>query len=95
MITILLYTLGADVTREQVMAVFPEHKAWLGQFVTEQKIMGMGNFSDPLKEGAMGLFPNMELAEEFAAKDPLVKSGIVEKVELREWAGVFFTSIVR
>ncbi|WP_162930896.1 YciI family protein [Lactococcus allomyrinae] len=95
MITILLYTIGENVTREQIMSVFPRHKAWVDQFVDEQKIMGIGTFADPLKDGAMGLFPNMELAEEFVARDPFVKEGIVTKVKLKEWAGQFFTSIVR
>lgn len=95
MITILFYTLGENVTREQVMDVFPRHKAWVDHFADEQKIMGIGTFDDPLKNGAMGLFPNLELAEEFVAHDPFVKEGVVAHYEMKQWAGNFYTSIVR
>lgn len=95
MIAILFYELGEQVTKEQVLALFPKHKAWVGSFVEEQKIMAIGSFTDPLADGMMGMFPNRELAEEFVAKDPFFQEKLIKNYQIKDWAGNFYTSIVR
>ena len=45
----------------------------------------IGPFANP-KEGAMGIFTTREAAEKFAAADPFVLNGVVERWHVREWA---------
>ena len=45
----------------------------------------VGTFGDPQAEGSMAIFRSRQGAEEFAAGDPFVLSGVVKAWELRQW----------
>lgn len=66
------------------MAHFPAHKALLLEFQSLGKALGAGTFGNP-SEGAMGIFANRTDAEEFVAKDPFVRHGVVSRMTLRDW----------
>lgn len=73
-----------NVTMEEVMAVYPRHKALVDSYAAEGKIIAIGTFADP-GAGSMGIFQNKEYAEEFVNIDPFVLEGLVGKVIIREW----------
>jgi uncharacterized protein YciI len=74
---------AGPATMEQIMAVYPRHKAYLESFVEKGNIYGIGPFAD--RKGSMGIFKSREVAEDFVKNDPFVLEGIVEKVTIKEW----------
>lgn len=80
---VVLYELGS-ATIEEIMKVYPRHKALVDSFTEEGKIIAIGTFSN-LADGSMGIFRNKEYAEEFVEQDPFVIEGLVGKVTIREW----------
>lgn len=75
---------SAGKTREEVMAVFPHHKAFLDQFITRGVVVGVGPFTDP-EGGNMAIFRNREAAEAFAKSDPFFLEGCVKEYKIKEW----------
>jgi len=67
---------------EQIMAVFPRHKAVVERFVSRGDVIGIGPFADL---GNMAIFRTREAAEEFAKQDPFVLEGLVKSVVIRDW----------
>jgi len=74
---------SGSATVEQVMAVYPRHKAFLDTFVEKGHIYGIGPFAG--RGGSMGIFKNREIAEDFVRNDPFVLEGLVGKVTIKEW----------
>ncbi len=66
--------------------VFPQHQAWYAGFMRRGLLLSLGVFAD--QAGSMGVFTTREAAEEFAAGDPFVSSGVVSGWEIREWREV-------
>lgn len=71
-------------TRDEVMAIYPRHKAFLGQFLSRGEVVGVGPFTDPAG-GNMALFRNRESAETFAKGDPFLLEGVVKEYQIKEW----------
>jgi uncharacterized protein YciI len=46
---------SAGKTRDEIMAIYPRHKAFLDQFLTRGEVVGVGPFTDP-GGGNMALF---------------------------------------
>jgi len=67
---------------EQIMAVFPRHRAVVERFVSRGDVIGIGPFADL---GNMAIFRTREAAEEFAKQDPFVLEGLVKSVVIRDW----------
>lgn len=80
---VVLYERG-KATMEEIMAVYPRHKAIVDSYAAEGKIIAIGTFADP-GHGSMGIFQNREYAEEFVSIDPFVLEGLVGKVIIRDW----------
>jgi uncharacterized protein len=76
---------GAGKSRQEVMAVYPRHKAFLDQFVARGEVVGVGPFTDPLG-GNMALFRTRAAAEAFAAGDPFLLEGVVREYQVKDWA---------
>ena len=72
-------------SRDETMAIFPRHKAFLDQFVTRGEVLGVGPFTDPMG-GNMALFRSREAAQEFAKGDPFLLEGVVEEYQIKDWA---------
>jgi uncharacterized protein YciI len=71
-------------TRDEVMAVFPRHKAFLDQFLARGEVVGVGPFTDP-GGGNMALFRSRAAAEAFARSDPFFLEGVVREYQIKDW----------
>jgi uncharacterized protein YciI len=74
----------AGKSREEAMAIFPRHKAFLDQFVARGEVVGVGPFTDA-GGGNMALFRSREAAEAFAKGDPYLLEGVVKEYQIKEW----------
>ena len=75
---------GAGKSRDDIMAVYPRHKAFLDQFVARGEVVGVGPFMDGAG-GNMALFRSRSAAEAFAAGDPFLLEGLVKDYQIRDW----------
>ena len=73
---------SSGATMEQVMAVYPRHKALADQFIASGEVIGMGPFAD---RGNMAIFRTREAAERFVREDPFAFEGLVKSYTIREW----------
>ena len=79
---------SSGATMEQVMAVYPRHKALADQFIASGEVMGMGPFAD---RGNMAIFRTREAAERFVREDPFALEGLVKSYTIREWNDALLT----
>jgi uncharacterized protein YciI len=75
---------SAGKPREEVMAIYPRHKAFLEQFLARGEVVGVGPFIDQ-GSGNMALFRSRAAAEAFAASDPFLLEGAVKEYQIKEW----------
>ena len=75
---------SAGKSREEIMAVYPRHKAFLDQFVARGEVVGVGPFTDA-GGGNMALFRNRAAAEGFAKGDPFFLEGLVQEYQVKDW----------
>jgi uncharacterized protein YciI len=75
---------GAGKSRDEIMAVYPRHKAFLDQFVGRGEVVGVGHFTDP-GGGNMAIFRTREAAEAFAKDDPFFLAGLVNEYQVKDW----------
>lgn len=73
---------SSGATMEQIMAVYPRHKAVVDQFVAKGEVIGIGPFAD---RGNMAIFRTREAAEEFVQRDPFALEGVVKSYVIRDW----------
>lgn len=74
-------TAGAGV--EEIMAVYPRHKAVVDAFVARGEIIGIGPFAD--RSGNLAIFRSRKAAEEFVRQDPFILEGLVVSYDIQEW----------
>jgi hypothetical protein len=75
---------SAGKSREEIMAVYPRHKAFLEPFVARGEVVGVGPFTDS-GGGNMALFRSRAAAEAFAAGDPFLLEGLVKEYQIKDW----------
>lgn len=75
---------SAGKSREEIMGVYPRHKAFLDQFVNRGEVVGVGPFTDP-EGGNMALFRSRPAAEAFAKGDPFLLEGLVKEYRIKDW----------
>jgi hypothetical protein len=75
---------SAGKTRQEIMAIYPRHKAFLDQFIGRGDVVGVGPFTDS-GGGNMALFRSRAAAEAFAASDPFLLEGAVGGYQIKEW----------
>jgi len=75
---------SAGKTRDEIMAVYPRHKAFLEPFVARGEVVGVGPFVDP-EGGNMALFRTRAAAEAFAKGDPFLLEGLVKAYQIKDW----------
>jgi uncharacterized protein YciI len=73
---------SSGATLEQLMAVYPRHKALVDRFVARGEVIGIGPFAD---RGNMAIFRTRQAAEEFARQDPFALEGLVKSYAIRDW----------
>jgi len=74
----------SGISREEIMAIFPRHKAFLDEFIARGEVVGVGPFTDA-GGGNMALFRTREAAEAFAKGDPFLLEGAVKEYQIKEW----------
>jgi uncharacterized protein len=79
---------SSGATMDQVMAVYPRHKALVDEFIARGEVIGIGPFSD---RGNMAIFRTREAAEAFAKQDPFMLEGLVKSYVVREWLDTMLT----
>ncbi len=75
---------SAGKSREEIMSVYPRHKAFLDRFVERGEVVGVGPFLDP-GGGNMALFRSLAAAEAFAKGDPFLLEGLVKEYQVKHW----------
>lgn len=81
---------SAGKPREEIMAVYPRHKAFLDDFLARGEVVGVGPFTDG-GGGNLALFRTRAAADAFAAGDPFVLEGLVKEYAIREWGDQMLT----
>jgi uncharacterized protein YciI len=75
---------SAGKSRDEVMAVYPRHKAVVDQFVGRGEVIGIGPFTDA-GGGNMAIFRTREAAEAFVKLDPFILEGLLASFEIKDW----------
>ena len=75
---------SAGKTRDEIMAIYRRHKAFLDQFLARGEVVGVGPFTDP-GGGNMALLRSRAAAEAFAKADPFFLEGAVWEYRIKEW----------
>ena len=75
---------NAGKTRDEIMAIYPRHKAFLDQFIARGEVVGVGPFTDAAG-GNMALFRSRAAAEAFAKSDPFFLEGVVKDYQIKDW----------
>ena len=73
---------SSGASMEQIMAVFPRHKALVDRFIARGDVIGIGPFDN---RGNMAIFRTREAAEEFVREDPFALEGLVKSYSIRGW----------
>jgi uncharacterized protein YciI len=73
---------SSGASMEQVMAVYPRHKAVVDVFVANGDVIGIGPFAD---RGNMAIFRTRDAAEAFVTQDPFILEGLVRSFVIRDW----------
>jgi hypothetical protein len=81
---------SAGKSREEIMSVYPRHKAFADTFIERGDIVGIGPFVDP-EGGNMGIFRSREAAETFVKADPFLLEGVVKEYKIKEWGDALLT----
>jgi uncharacterized protein YciI len=81
---------SAGKSRDEIMAVFPRHKAFLDTFVARGEVVGVGPFIDP-EGGNMALFRSRAAAEAFAKDDPFFLEGLIKEYRIKDWGDQMLT----
>jgi len=81
---------SAGKSRDEIMAVFPRHKAFLDTFVARGEVVGVGPFLDP-EGGNMALFRSRAAAESFARDDPFFLEGLIKEYRIKDWGDQMLT----
>jgi uncharacterized protein YciI len=73
---------GSGASMEQIMAVYPRHKAVVDAFKARGEVIGIGPFTD---RGNMGIFRTRAAAEAFSRTDPFILEGLIKSYVIRDW----------
>ena len=73
---------SSGASMDEIMKVYPRHKAVVEALVDRGEVIGIGPFTD---RGNMAIFRSREAAEEFVRTDPFALEGLVKSYVIREW----------
>ena len=74
---------SSGASMDEIMKVFPRHKAVVDVFVARGDVIGIGPFKD---RGNLAIFRTREAAEAFVKQDPFILEGLVKSFAIRDWA---------
>jgi uncharacterized protein len=72
----------SGMSMEEILKVFPRHKAVVDKFLARGEVIGIGPFADL---GNMAIFKTRAAAEEFVREDPFILEGVVKPFKIRDW----------
>jgi len=78
----------SGASMDEIMAVYPRHKAVVDAFVERGDVIGIGPFGDG---GNMAIFRSKDAADAFAAQDPFILEGLIETFTVRPWLDQMLT----
>mgnify|MGYP001446350411 CR=1 FL=1 len=73
---------STGASMDEVMAIYPRHKALVDELTERGLVIGIGPFTD---RGNMAIFRTREAAEEFIRRDPFGLEGVAAGYRVREW----------
>ncbi|MGE0815543.1 MAG: YciI family protein [Vicinamibacterales bacterium] len=73
---------ASGAAMDDVMKVYPRHKAVVDAFVERGDVIGIGPFATG---GNMAIFRSRDAAEAFVAQDPFILEGLVKSYVIRDW----------
>jgi uncharacterized protein YciI len=76
---------SSGMSMEEIMKVYPRHKAVVEKFIAGGVVVGIGPFDDL---GNMAIFATRAAAEEYVKEDPFILEGVVKSVRIRDWTDV-------
>ena len=79
---------GTGATMDQIMAVYPRHKALVDQFIARNEVIGIGPFEN---RGNMAIFRTREAAEAFVRQDPFALEGLIKSYTIQGWNDAMLT----
>ena len=74
---------GSGASMDQIMKVYPRHKAVADQYVQRGEVIGIGPFAD--RGGNLAIFRTREAAERFTREDPFILEGLIKSFVIRDW----------
>ena len=81
---VVTYEAAADVL-SKAPGHYPAHAARARDFHARGELLMIGVFEDAQVDGALGIFPTRQAAEEFVRDDPFVVHGVVRAWHIRGW----------
>ncbi|MCB0646156.1 MAG: hypothetical protein KDC49_05815 [Saprospiraceae bacterium] len=73
---------SSGASMDQIMEVYPRHKAIVDRYIDENVVLGIGPFAD---RGNMAVFKTRNAAESFVLEDPFILEGLVKSYVIRDW----------
>ncbi len=73
---------SSGAAMEDIMKVYPRHKAIVDKYITRNEVIGIGPFTDM---GNMAIFRSRRAAEQFVREDPFILEGLVKSFVIRDW----------
>jgi uncharacterized protein YciI len=73
---------SSGASMDEIMKVYPRHKAVVEAFIQRGEVIGIGPFAD---RGNMAIFRTREAAERFTREDPFILEGLVKSFVIRDW----------
>jgi uncharacterized protein YciI len=74
---------GAGASIDEIMKVYPRHKAVVDKYVQRGEVIGIGPFAD--RGGNLAIFRTREAAERFTREDPFILEGLIKSFVVRDW----------
>ena len=74
---------GAGASMDEIMKVYPRHKAVVDEYVRRGEVIGIGPFAD--RGGNLAIFRTREAAERFTREDPFILEGLIKSFVVRDW----------
>ena len=72
----------SGATMEDIMKVYPRHKAIVDKYVARGEVIGIGPFST---RGNMAIFKTRMAADQFVTEDPFILEGLLKSFVIRDW----------
>jgi uncharacterized protein len=80
---------SADNVAEKAAPHFAQHWARCEAFHADGRLLLVGTFADPQRDGSMAVFTTREAADDFIAGDPFIENNVIASWRILEWNEAF------